>query len=90
MVTGGVGFLGSAVVRRLREAGATEIFVPKVEAILSKTRAWSRARVISRFRGGQYLAFIPPVMGLYLRFEDSMIRERHRNLAPHYLLISSR
>src|SRR5450759_721261 len=28
MVTGGAGFLGSAVVRRLRAAGATEIFVP--------------------------------------------------------------
>jgi GDP-L-fucose synthase len=31
MVTGGAGFLGSAVVRRLEEAGATEIFVPRVE-----------------------------------------------------------
>jgi GDP-L-fucose synthase len=31
MVTGGAGFLGSAVVRQLREAGATEIFVPRVE-----------------------------------------------------------
>ena len=31
MVTGGAGFLGSAVTRRLREAGATEIFVPKAE-----------------------------------------------------------
>ncbi len=31
MVTGGAGFLGSAVPRRLREAGATEIFVPKAE-----------------------------------------------------------
>ena len=30
-VTGGAGFLGSAVVRRLHEAGATEIFVPRVE-----------------------------------------------------------
>jgi GDP-L-fucose synthase len=30
-VTGGAGFLGSAVTRRLRESGATEIFVPKVE-----------------------------------------------------------
>jgi GDP-L-fucose synthase len=29
MVTGGGGFLGSAVVRRLRAAGATEIFVPR-------------------------------------------------------------
>ena len=31
MVTGGAGFLGSVVVRRLGEAGATEIFVPRVE-----------------------------------------------------------
>jgi GDP-L-fucose synthase len=31
MVTGGAGFLGSAVVAKLREAGAAEIFVPLVE-----------------------------------------------------------
>ena len=31
MVTGGAGFLGSAVVRRLKDEGATAIFVPKVE-----------------------------------------------------------
>jgi GDP-L-fucose synthase len=31
MVTGGAGFLGSMVVRRLRDVGATEIFVPRVE-----------------------------------------------------------
>ena len=30
MVTGGAGFLRSAVLRRLREAGATEVFVPHV------------------------------------------------------------
>src|SRR5450756_578352 len=29
MVTGGAGFLGSAVVRRLEAAGATEVFVPR-------------------------------------------------------------
>jgi SAM-dependent methyltransferase len=60
------------------------------DAILGKTRAWSRVRVISRFRGGEYLAFMPPVMGLYLNFESSMVRGRHRNLASHYLLVSSR
>jgi GDP-L-fucose synthase len=31
MVTGGAGFLGSVVVRRLREAGAAEVFIPRVE-----------------------------------------------------------
>jgi len=31
MVTGGAGFLGTAVVARLKESGAKEIFVPKVE-----------------------------------------------------------
>jgi GDP-L-fucose synthase len=31
MVTGGAGFLGTALVRQLREAGATEIFIPRVE-----------------------------------------------------------
>ena len=31
MVTGGAGFLGSAVGRRLKEEGATDVFVPKVE-----------------------------------------------------------
>jgi hypothetical protein len=31
MVTGGAGFLDTALVRQLREAGASEIFIPKVE-----------------------------------------------------------
>ena len=31
MVTGGAGFLGSAVLRRLGEVGATDVFVPHVE-----------------------------------------------------------
>jgi len=39
MVTGGAGFLGSAVVRRLRESGATEIFVPRVEDYDLRTQA---------------------------------------------------
>ncbi len=38
MVTGGAGFLGSAVVRRLREAGASEIFVPLAEEYDLRTR----------------------------------------------------
>jgi GDP-L-fucose synthase len=37
-VTGGAGFLGSAVVRRLREAGATEIFVPRSSEYDLRTR----------------------------------------------------
>ena len=38
MVTGGAGFLGSVVVRRLREAGAAEVFVPRVEDYDLRTR----------------------------------------------------
>jgi GDP-L-fucose synthase len=38
MVTGGAGFLGSAVVRRLRARGASEIFVPQVEDYDLRTR----------------------------------------------------
>ena len=38
MVTGGAGFLGSAVVRRLRAAGATEIFVPRSRDYDLRTR----------------------------------------------------
>lgn len=38
MVTGGAGFLGSAVVRRLRARGAAEIFVPQVEDYDLRTR----------------------------------------------------
>jgi GDP-L-fucose synthase len=38
MVTGGAGFLGTAVVRRLRASGATEIFVPHVEDYDLRTR----------------------------------------------------
>ncbi len=37
-VTGGAGFLGSAVVARLREAGATEIFVPRSSEYDLRTR----------------------------------------------------
>jgi GDP-L-fucose synthase len=38
MVTGGGGFLGSAVVRRLRDAGATDIFVPRSRDYDLRTR----------------------------------------------------
>ena len=38
MVTGGNGFLGSAVVNRLRQAGATEIFVPRSSEYDLRTR----------------------------------------------------
>ena len=38
MVTGGSGFLGSAVVKRLRQAGATEIFVPRSSEYDLRTR----------------------------------------------------
>ena len=38
MVTGGAGFLGQAVVRRLQAAGATEIFVPRSRDYDLRTR----------------------------------------------------
>jgi GDP-L-fucose synthase len=38
MVTGGAGFLGSAVVRRLQEAGATDVFVPRSAMYDLRTR----------------------------------------------------
>ncbi len=38
MVTGGAGFLGSAVVRRLQAAGATQIFVPRSAQYDLRTR----------------------------------------------------
>jgi GDP-L-fucose synthase len=39
MVTGGAGFLGSVVVHRLQEAGADDVFVPKVEEYDLRVRA---------------------------------------------------
>ncbi len=45
MVTGGAGFLGSAVIRRLFEAGADEVFVPRSwRCDLRGTRGIKRAR----------------------------------------------
>ena len=38
MVTGGAGFLGTSVVRRLESAGATEIFVPRSHDYDLRTR----------------------------------------------------
>jgi GDP-L-fucose synthase len=38
MVTGGSGFLGTAVVRRLRQAGATQVFVPRSSEYDLRTR----------------------------------------------------
>jgi GDP-L-fucose synthase len=38
MVTGGAGFLGTAVVSRLRASGAREVFVPRVEEYDLRTR----------------------------------------------------
>ena len=55
--------------------------------LVASTGGWTRVRIIPRYRGAQYFRFLAPLEWLYLRFEDLIVRGRHRDLATHYLLV---
>ena len=59
-------------------------------ALSRMLEGWSDVRIMPRFRGAGYLAFLPPVQAVYLRFEDLIARGRHRDLATHYLVVARR
>jgi SAM-dependent methyltransferase len=51
---------------------------------------WASRAVVPRYHGAEYLAFLPPVQRLYLRYEDWALHTRRRNLGTYYLIIARR
>lgn len=51
---------------------------------------WGSARVIPRYRGATYFAFLGPLQLAYLWFEDALARGHHFDLATHYLVVAQR
>lgn len=51
---------------------------------------WSEVRIIPQYRGAGYFRFLRPLQALYLRYEDLLVRGKHRDLATHYLIVARR
>jgi SAM-dependent methyltransferase len=55
-------------------------------AIVPMFSTWKAANVIPRFLAAPYFSFAPPLMALYLGYEEWASRSNHPNLASYYLV----
>jgi len=57
-------------------------------ALIRFMSPWSEFKVIPLYRGAGYFGFSPLLQGLYLKYEDWVIRANYLNLATHYLVMA--
>ena len=57
-------------------------------ALIRFLSPWSESKVIPLYRGAGYFGFSPLLQGLYLKYEDWVIRANYLNLATHYFVMA--
>lgn len=59
-------------------------------ALVDLGRDWHEFRVDPRYAGATYFGFSRTLQRAYLSYEEWTLRNEHRNLATHYLLVGQR
>jgi 2-polyprenyl-6-hydroxyphenyl methylase/3-demethylubiquinone-9 3-methyltransferase len=54
------------------------------------TDGWENVEIVPFYRGAWYLTFAPPLLRLYLAYENWVVRNDRRNLATHYLVSATK